>query len=200
MRTIKERLALAAALMLMASQGFAQTSTATTGTGAATAGETSRTGFGSLSPGNQKIARSLFLAQQPTPTGPAPLSLNQIAAMKGHAGWGEVFKQMKSQRLITAKNLGQVVSAHEASLHAGATGARHGFSTAAGHSHATRDHDRSATSSGETGEHHGIAGGHDHDDPVTVATASGAAASANGTVTHGGGDIGAHGGGEAHGR
>ena len=186
MNTIKERLALAAALMLMASQGFAQTSTATTGTGAATAGATSQTAFGSLSPGDQKTARSLFLAQQPTPTGPAPLSLNQIAALKGHAGWGEVFKQMKSEGLITAKNLGQVVSAHEASLHAGAAGTRHGF--AAGHSRAAGDHDRHAAPSA-----------HDHDDAVAVATAGGGA-SANGTVTHGGGDIDAHGGGEAHGR
>ncbi len=199
MNTIKERLALAAALMLMASQGFAQTSTPTTGTAATTASGPSQTAFSGLSPGNQKIARSLFLAQQPTPTGPAPLSLNQIAAMEGHAGWGEVFKQMKSEGLLTAKNLGQVVSAHEASLHAGAAGAGRSFSTG-GHSHATGDRDRGTAPSGETGEHHGIAGGHDRDDAVTVATAGGAAASANGAVTHGGGDVGTHGGGGAHGR
>jgi hypothetical protein len=74
----------------------------TTGTGA----------FAQLSPGNQKIAQALFEAQ-PT-NAPKTLTLDQIAAMKqGHEGWGEVFKAMKAQGLLTQKNLGQVVSSFE---------------------------------------------------------------------------------------
>ena len=79
----------------------------TTGTGA----------FEKLSPGDQKIARALFEAQNTTPSksgGATPLTLDQIAAKKkGHIGWGEVFKQMKAQGLVTDKNLGQAVSNFE---------------------------------------------------------------------------------------
>jgi hypothetical protein len=75
----------------------------TTGTGA----------FASLSPGDQKIARALFEAQT-TNGSTTPLTLDQIAAKKqGHTGWGEVFKQMKTQGLLTDKNLGHVVSSFE---------------------------------------------------------------------------------------
>ncbi len=78
----------------------------TTGTGA----------FAQLSPGNQKIAQALFEAQPKStaPNAPNTLTLDQIAAMKrGHEGWGEVFKQMKAQGLLTQKDLGQVVSGFE---------------------------------------------------------------------------------------
>jgi hypothetical protein len=79
----------------------------TTGTGA----------FEKLSPGDQKIARALFEAQNTTQSksgGATPLTLEQIAAKKkGHAGWGEVFKQMKAQGLVTDKNLGEAVSSFE---------------------------------------------------------------------------------------
>lgn len=68
--------------------------------------------FNQLSPGNQKIAQSLFAAQKP-PSGTAPLTLDQIAAMKQSGkGWGEVFKEMKAQGLVPDKNLGQAVSAY----------------------------------------------------------------------------------------
>jgi hypothetical protein len=69
--------------------------------------------FDRLSPGNQKIARALFEAQQsPTaPGAPAPLSLNDIAAMKESGrGWGVIFKDLKRQGLVTERNLGQAVS------------------------------------------------------------------------------------------
>jgi hypothetical protein len=81
--------------------------------------QTSRTGaFASLSPGDQKIARALFEAQhttQNTSGGATPLTLDQIAEKKkaGHTGWGELFKQMKEQGLVTDKNLGQAVSNFE---------------------------------------------------------------------------------------
>jgi len=72
--------------------------------------QTTNTGaFDKLSPGDQKIARALFEAQK-TNGATAPLTLDQIAAKKQHTGWGEVFKQMKAQGLVTDKNLGQAVS------------------------------------------------------------------------------------------
>ena len=76
-------------------------------------GQTTGTGaFEKLSPGDQKIARALFEAQS-TSGGATPLTLDQIAAKKRHTGWGEIFKQMKAQGLVTDKNLGQAVSNFE---------------------------------------------------------------------------------------
>jgi pyruvate/2-oxoglutarate dehydrogenase complex dihydrolipoamide acyltransferase (E2) component len=79
-------------------------------------------GFTTLSPGNQKIARALFDAQQTAPAGPTTgsatatkvYSLDEIAALKQSGqGWGEIFKTMQAQgQLPGAKNLGQVVSGH----------------------------------------------------------------------------------------
>ena len=72
--------------------------------------------FDQLSPGNQKIVRALFDAQQSNATDPpsaaaTPLSRDDIAAMKQDGkGWGGIFKEMKQQGLVDAKNLGQVVS------------------------------------------------------------------------------------------
>ena len=72
--------------------------------------------FDQLSPGNQKIAQALFDAQPSNATDPpsataTPLSRDDIAAMKQDGkGWGVVFKEMKEQGLVDAKNLGQVVS------------------------------------------------------------------------------------------
>jgi len=70
--------------------------------------------FDRLSPGNQKIARSLFEAQPSrVPPGTRPLTLDQIAARKqGGEGWGRVFDSMKSQGLVTSRNLGQTVSGY----------------------------------------------------------------------------------------
>ena len=92
-------------LVLVVAIALGVTATAwaqTTGTGA----------FDKLSPGDQKIARALFEAQK-TNGGTAPLTLDQIAARKQHTGWGEIFKQMKAQGLVTDKNLGEVVSNFE---------------------------------------------------------------------------------------
>jgi hypothetical protein len=97
LRTLRVVLALVAVL------GVAVTALAqTTGSGA----------FDKLSPGDQKIAQALFEAQK-TNGGTTPLTLEQIAAKKKHTGWGEVFKQMKAQGLVTDKNLGQTVSNFE---------------------------------------------------------------------------------------
>jgi len=65
--------------------------------------------FDRLAPGEQRIARSLFDAQRRDLQPGRRLTLDQIAAKKGGEGWGVVFKDMKSQGLVNAKNLGQVV-------------------------------------------------------------------------------------------
>ncbi|HWG80865.1 MAG TPA: hypothetical protein VN681_13870 [Stellaceae bacterium] len=71
--------------------------------------------FEALSAGDRKIGRALFLAQHPTESGPAPLSLNQIADLKGHGSWAKVFAQMQSRGLLQAKNLGQIVNGYQRS-------------------------------------------------------------------------------------
>jgi hypothetical protein len=70
--------------------------------------------FATLSAGDQKVVRALFEAQ--TKGGATqPLTLDQIAAMKPArgAGWGDVFKAMKKQGLLSQKNLGEVVTSYE---------------------------------------------------------------------------------------
>ena len=93
--------------------------------------------FDSLSPGNQKIANALFSAQPTTGT-QTPLTRDQIADLKKTEGWGQVFKQMKSQGLVQSKNLGQVVSSYNHQQHAVRT-------TATGTTTATGRTSRSAT-------------------------------------------------------
>ena len=70
--------------------------------------------FDQLSPGNQKIVESLFSGQSISAdaTGEA-WSLDQIAGAKQDGqGWGQIFKQMKADGLVEARNLGQLVSGH----------------------------------------------------------------------------------------
>jgi hypothetical protein len=71
-------------------------------------------------PRDQKIAQALFDAQTKSTASnaPKPLTLDEIVAMKrGHEGWGEVFKDMKSKGLLTQKNLGEVVKDFERQHH-----------------------------------------------------------------------------------
>ena len=88
-----------------------------------------------LSSGNQKVARALFEAQTvamtttttqagkpsaassanaPSPSsasGPKPLTLDQISAMKQNGtGWQYVFRQMRAQGLLAEHNIGQVMA------------------------------------------------------------------------------------------
>jgi trimeric autotransporter adhesin len=94
------------------SAGTQTTSTGQSTTGTGTQTTTTSTGaFQNLSPGNQRIAQALFNAQHP-PAGTQALTLDQIATMKGGEGWGRVFKDMKTDGLVQARNLGQVVSGH----------------------------------------------------------------------------------------
>jgi hypothetical protein len=126
--TIRILVAAIGVVLLLASPGWAQSTTTTSSTTIPTGN------FDSLSPGNQKIANALFSAQKPTGTQTA-LTKNQIAGLRSTEGWGRVFKTMKADGLIQARNLGHVVSSYQHSLHASTTStARSGsrFSTRGG--------------------------------------------------------------------
>jgi len=61
-----------------------------------------------LSPGNRLIAEALFAAQQ---TAGAAWPLQRIAASRlDGQNWGDVFQQMKTENLLQAETLGQVVT------------------------------------------------------------------------------------------
>ena len=120
----------AASLLVIAATAAAQTTT--TPPAASPSASPGPGSYDSLSIGNQKIALALFKAQvQPTPpppgtapgvtppSSPTPLTLDEIATLKrSGTGWGQVFKQMKAQGLVTDKNLGQVVSRYNHASHA----------------------------------------------------------------------------------
>jgi hypothetical protein len=192
MMNLKQGLALAAGLVLMASAALAETKSGSPGT------------FSDLSPGNQNIARALFYAQHPAPNGPQPLSMNQIAALKGHEGWGEVFKQMKAEGLVNEKNLGQVVSSYQHHLHdthAASSSGRTIVTTGNGHAFASGSdsgHGQPGKSgdAGSDGAEHGLASA-DHGHDVTVSTAGGSANGGGASVSAAGG-VGAHGGASGH--
>ncbi len=76
--------------------------------------------FESLSVGNQKIAEALFDAQQLDPDSETQAwSLDRIADAKQQGGgWGQIFKQMKSDGLLQEKNLGRIVSRSVRNAHA----------------------------------------------------------------------------------
>ncbi len=141
--------------------------------------------FDSLSPGNQMIAEALFNAQAQTPSGPAALDLNQIADLKSTTGWGRVFQQMKKDGLIDAKNLGQVVSDHQHTLHAAALGAGNSGGTLAattGAGHAAEGghaNDVDTSARGATGFEH-------HEDATSITTAGGTSVASAGAVNAGG--------------
>jgi hypothetical protein len=66
-------------------------------------------GFEHLPPEQQAIARSLFVAQRVTATGPAPMDLGEIAALKPGRTWPAVLVEMRGRGLVTAKTLQQVM-------------------------------------------------------------------------------------------
>jgi len=108
------------ALALGVTTATAQTATTTQST--TPTSNPNQGAFDNLSPGNQKIARALYEAQQAnaqpsgstsTTTTSKMYSRDDIAAMKQSGkGWGVVFKDMKASGQIPpdAKNLGQLVS------------------------------------------------------------------------------------------
>jgi len=61
-----------------------------------------------LSPGNRLIAEALFAAQR-APSAAWPLDRIAASRLDGQ-NWGEVFQQMKTENLLQAETLGQVVT------------------------------------------------------------------------------------------
>jgi hypothetical protein len=73
--------------------------------------------FESLSPGNKRVATALFEAQNTTGS-VTPMTLEQIAQeRRSGRKWGDVFKDMKSQGLIQAETLGQVLGRYDRARH-----------------------------------------------------------------------------------
>ena len=66
--------------------------------------------YEALSAGNKKIAEALFNGQIATADGKEPLNLDQIAAAKKRDGWGRIFKQLRADGLLDAKNLRELTS------------------------------------------------------------------------------------------
>jgi hypothetical protein len=74
--------------------------------------------FESLSPGNKRVATALFEAQTTTTGGVTPMTLEQIAQeRRSGRKWGDVFQDMKSQGLIQAETLGQVLGRYDRARH-----------------------------------------------------------------------------------
>lgn len=136
-----------------AASGDTGTQTQSTGANGTTQKGDQAATFTSLSPGNQKIARALMDAQTlPSDGTTLPLTLDQIAAAKSGTGWGQVFQQMQSEGLITAKNLGQVVSNYETSGSVAAAGtATTAFNTSTGAVEQTQHGDAGSSHSGDAG-------------------------------------------------
>ena len=99
-------------------QATAPTKPTTTTQSTAPTSSSTQGAFDKLFLGNQKIAQSLCDAQPrgcpstPSSTQQKTLSRDQIAAMKQHRSWGEIFKDMQKNGQVPAdvENLGQLVS------------------------------------------------------------------------------------------
>ncbi len=191
--TIRVLLTATGIVLLLANPGWTQSTTTTSSTTIPTGN------FDSLSPGNQKIANALFSAQKTTGT-TTPLTKNQIAGLRSTEGWGRVFKTMKADGLVTAKNLGHVVSSYNHSQRSSTT------STAGGSSRTTTTASASTRASARSGGRfssvgmtsgRGFAGG-SHAMGGRVATGGGVGHGGMGGGVGGGGF--SHGGGGGHGR
>jgi len=170
-------LAGALALLIAASGALAQSQApgstqATNGTSTGTTSTTTTPSpYESLSPGNQKIVRALYEAQQttqppagtegaPSATNPSgtstePLTLDEIAAMKQSGqGWGQVFKEMKAQGLVQEKNLGQAVSQYHRKHPAQISGTETTVTTASGRQYR---YGSASSGKGSPGTEHGAA-------------------------------------------
>ena len=74
--------------------------------------------YESLSPGNKRIAAALFEAQKSSSGGTASLTRDQIAEERRRGkSWGDVFQTMKSQGLIQAETLAQVLGRYNRTRH-----------------------------------------------------------------------------------
>ena len=78
----------------------------------------SSSAYESLSAGNKRIATALFEAQSTTAGSATPMTLEQIAQERRNGRkWGDVFQNMKSQGLIDAETLGQVLGRYDRARH-----------------------------------------------------------------------------------
>lgn len=104
------------------------TTTTTTTTGTTTTGTTTTVSnagaYDKLSEGNKKIVSAIYEAQLGSPNDTTQgqlLTRDDIAAMRQDTGWGNVYRQLQQQGLVTEKNLGQAISSHNHSTNAGSS-------------------------------------------------------------------------------
>lgn len=117
---MKHRMVILAAVAALAHAGAALAQTATD---TATTPTTSHAGaYDALSEGNRKIVSAIYEAQLGSPKDASAgtlLTRDEIAAMRQKTGWGNVYRQLHEQGLVTEKNLGQAVSSYNHSVKAG---------------------------------------------------------------------------------
>jgi hypothetical protein len=80
--------------------------------------------FDALSVGNQKVVSSIYESQLGSANdqaGGTLLTRDDIAAMKADGGWGNTYKQLYDQGLVTHRNLGQAISSYNHASRATAT-------------------------------------------------------------------------------
>jgi hypothetical protein len=108
-------MSLGTVLLLGATGAFAEPPTAPA---SALAAAPASSAYESLSPGNKRTAVALFEAQKPSASNVTPLSLDQIAQeRRSGRSWGDVFQTMKSQGLIDAETLAQVLGRYNRARH-----------------------------------------------------------------------------------
>ena len=104
-------------LLLGATGAFAEPASAPASV-PAVASAPSPNAYESLSPGNKRIAVALFEAQKSSTVDLTPLTLDQIAQERRNGkSWGDVFQTMKSQGLIDAETLAQVLGRYNRARH-----------------------------------------------------------------------------------
>jgi hypothetical protein len=204
MRRHRGILTVAVVVALQSSAALAQSTTTsgTTSTASTTTTSspttTTQSAFDKLSPGGQKIALALCGAQAggcPTGQSSAPssststaatatssktLTLDQIAQMKQHQGWGEMFKAMQKSGQIPAdvKNLGQLVSGRYQAQSSGTT-----ITTASGKTQVVGG----SGSSGSSGSQFGKSQAGDNGSGSNAGGVSSSAGSHSAAGSHGGG-------------
>ena len=74
--------------------------------------------FAHLSPGNRRTATALFEAQKASLASVQRLTLDQIARERlSGKSWSDIFQVMKSQGLIDAETLAQLLGRHDRARH-----------------------------------------------------------------------------------
>jgi hypothetical protein len=105
-------------LMLVAATGTAAEAQSKPETQPEVVSTPSASAFAALSQGNKRIATALFEAQSTTASGATLMTLEQIAQEhRSGRKWGDVFRDMKSQGLIQAETLGQVLGRYDRARH-----------------------------------------------------------------------------------